>query len=278
MARVSVRIFWLFALIPVASLAGQVDTVDVFPLAKGNQFEYSVRILNWGYTYPTLSHSSDSGTVGYQILDSTQLSDTLVAWTIDEKINFLHLDQALNPITNEWVLLDTPYAVIYERYDTLFENLLGQHALTCRTLLWCFPYLDSLTGSWTPYAPVFRYADSAKVVDSVSTGGPYQSYSATLSFEDRKGLSTVSVSEESGANAQYGRIVAVSLTSVTTGVRPVLSENAPRFMLSQNYPNPFNPSTVINYQLPTNGLVTLKVFDILGREVETLISERQSCR
>jgi hypothetical protein len=44
------------------------------------------------------------------------------------------------------------------------------------------------------------------------------------------------------------------------------------FKLMQNYPNPFNPSTTINYQLPMISYVTLKVYDILGREVKTLIN------
>ena len=48
------------------------------------------------------------------------------------------------------------------------------------------------------------------------------------------------------------------------------------FALFQNYPNPFNPSTRISYQLPENSFVTVKVFDALGRELETLVHEQQS--
>ena len=44
---------------------------------------------------------------------------------------------------------------------------------------------------------------------------------------------------------------------------------------SQYYPNPFNPSTVISYQLETNSIVVLKVLDVLGREVATLVNADQ---
>ena len=45
------------------------------------------------------------------------------------------------------------------------------------------------------------------------------------------------------------------------------------YSLSQNYPNPFNPSTKINFTLPKQGLIKLKIYDILGREVRTLVNE-----
>jgi len=48
------------------------------------------------------------------------------------------------------------------------------------------------------------------------------------------------------------------------------------FVLEQNYPNPFNPTTTISFSLPTRSSVSLKVFDMLGREVSTIVSEEMS--
>ncbi|MDR3666053.1 MAG: T9SS type A sorting domain-containing protein [Ignavibacteriaceae bacterium] len=47
------------------------------------------------------------------------------------------------------------------------------------------------------------------------------------------------------------------------------------YELHQNFPNPFNPETTIRYQIPKPGMVTLKVYDILGREVATLVNENK---
>ena len=52
-----------------------------------------------------------------------------------------------------------------------------------------------------------------------------------------------------------------------------MENNATDFVLNQNYPNPFNPSTKIKYTLVKDSFVSLKVYDILGKEVVSLVNE-----
>lgn len=59
----------------------------------------------------------------------------------------------------------------------------------------------------------------------------------------------------------------------TTGIEITNNQAPEKFLLSQNYPNPFNPSTNINFSIPVNSFVSLKIYDINGREVSDLVNE-----
>jgi Peptidase family C25/Secretion system C-terminal sorting domain len=63
--------------------------------------------------------------------------------------------------------------------------------------------------------------------------------------------------------------------SISTIVQHLITHSE-TFMLMQNFPNPFNPTTLITYQLPIVSNVTLKVYDMVGKEVKTLVNSRQS--
>jgi len=72
------------------------------------------------------------------------------------------------------------------------------------------------------------------------------------------------------------RVKGTTENTLSTGTDVEKEEALPSsYTLGQNYPNPFNPSTVISYQLPAAGVVTLKVYDVLGNEVSTLVDEFQ---
>jgi len=99
-------------------------------------------------------------------------------------------------------------------------------------------------------------------VDGHGTSTEAQSYS----FVDR-GLTSGSYSyrlkqvDFDGSFTYHMLSETIEIGSVTT------------FALEQNYPNPFNPATIINYQIPVEGQVSLKVYDMLGNEVATLVNE-----
>ncbi|MHB8336164.1 MAG: T9SS type A sorting domain-containing protein [Ignavibacteriaceae bacterium] len=71
-----------------------------------------------------------------------------------------------------------------------------------------------------------------------------------------------------GSNYNFNYIDFEKVTGVKEGKKIVKS-----FEVQQNYPNPFNPSTNIEFQIPKNGFVNIKVYNVLGKELATLMNE-----
>jgi photosystem II stability/assembly factor-like uncharacterized protein len=76
-------------------------------------------------------------------------------------------------------------------------------------------------------------------------------------------------------SSQYGVLLHTTNGGVTFVDEKQVDEIPSTYFLSNNFPNPFNPSTTINYSIPKQSNVTLKLFDVLGRELFTLVNKEQ---
>jgi photosystem II stability/assembly factor-like uncharacterized protein len=85
------------------------------------------------------------------------------------------------------------------------------------------------------------------------------------------------LNQDVGYIAPFGSYILKTTTGgILTGFNTAQIELPKEFYLSQNHPNPFNPNTVISYQLTVSSFISLKVYDVLGIEVATLINEKQN--
>ncbi len=122
----------------------------------------------------------------------------------------------------------------------------------------------------------------------VATGNQF--YFSALVVDTTLSDTSVTLSAPLAANTKYyWRVIASNSLFSTpysaidsfktgTGIEAVNypSQTPNEFTLFQNYPNPFNPTTVIGFNFPSSGFVSLKVYDIIGREVATLVDGRES--
>ncbi len=145
-------------------------------------------------------------------------------------------------------------------------------------LNWTLKLADSLSGFWSlffvNFSTGFAVGNSgyklAKTTDAGETWSLYQDYL----FNDL--YSVYFVDENTGVAVGYSGIIRTTNGGVPIGIRPISKEIPASFSLFQNYPNPFNPNSKIKFQIPKFSHVKLTVFDMLGKEIHTLVNEKLS--
>lgn len=106
-------------------------------------------------------------------------------------------------------------------------------------------------------------------------GGTWQEMALDLKETDDGGFAIAGYTQTYGAGLFDCYLVKTDQNGLVTGINDPTDAIVEDFNLYQNYPNPFNPSTSIQYAISSRQFVSLKVYDVLGNEIETLVNEEK---
>lgn len=141
---------------------------------------------------------------------------------------------------------------------------------------WDFEVADSLRGCWVAWN--INNNDVEVAVPKVLLFNP--KYISNFQVPDSIAVMIYAGENNSPWRADYASnpgIAGYGVNMVVTGIKDQIDNTIPEdYALLQNYPNPFNPSTVISYELPKSGFVSLKIYNLLGQEIAVLVNSQMT--
>jgi len=237
------------ALLCILGQASFAQTYITYPLNDGDYWQYEVLDYNEYYSYQIIGDTSlPSNGLTYKVLQGGG-GYKIYRRFFEDKVyyynNYIQRDQILYDFTLQ---PGDTVAVFPNENDTLiitlvniwYDNVFGMERKQWSFLFDVVPYIDDEI--W------YTIADG---IGETSSGSYWENHELVGAIIN---------------GITYGNIVSAE------DERLIPTEIA----LEQNYPNPFNPTTKIKYSIPQSSNVVIKVYDVLGNEIETLVNEQMS--
>jgi len=219
--------------------------------------------------YPFTTYWMDGRT--QMLFTASELATCGYIWNI-QKIGF-HVISFSSQVMNGFTI----------RFQTTTQTSLTGFVFTGWTTVYSGTYTVSDTGwQFVNLTSNYSYNQNSNLLVEIcfdnSSYTQYSKVSATQAPGMTWGYYTDNASgcTMSSGSTQSKRPNIILVYQNWIGVNPIKSEIPGKFKLYQNYPNPFNPVSRIDFDLPKSGFVNLRVFDILGREVRTIINEEKT--
>lgn len=211
---------------------------------------------------------------------------TLIEQQTHKSINFLIFDFTLYTIANK---MKARYNYPTRMVRGVFDR--GQVSSDSANGYYVYYEMKGISGNpsynWNPPAKVYKDSYSGSLhskyilidADSLTSNPVIETGSFNFTNAGNTGNDeNILIIYDSLIANQYYQDFVKRLTDAggTIDVQQIGTEVPEKFSLEQNYPNPFNPTTNVRYEISKNSLVKLKIYDVLGREIKTLINQMQT--
>lgn len=239
---------------------------DIFPLEVGKKWIYSFKIEQ----VTNNVSRKDTGYVEYRVINRNPGNESTI-WQIKKIRSFYTYGYFMGQYTKTLVI-DSGYFNIVELhserhklYTPVFDPLSG------------FPFFNTSIESEIFYRYLQTDYNGYAYLDLTDDTLSFSAFRANYTVAKDTGIIKLNTFKFIGFPNIFDRTEYILQRQMDTLIlsTDVYNTLAKKYLLLQNFPNPFNPVTKISYQIPSMGLVQLSIYDILGKEITSLVNEEK---
>jgi len=216
----------------------------------------------------------DVHTIEYYVLNGTWPSPPIYTATVQGALKFRNVNYTDDNLISLPVNIENGESInslqielVYDPAKIKFNNFVQQVSI-----------MGNLVSAKevSPGKAIFAFASANNFNGNINPGKIFLKFANGIPAEGTTVQTYYNINHENNGQFVSGPQINFSVTGVDIKNNSTTSALPKNFELSQNYPNPFNPSTQISYSIPKSSLVSIKVYNMLGQQVRTLVEDQKN--